>query len=89
MEPKSEKPTPNRRKKTVMILVGVVCLGIALYFGIQWLLFRWHYVSTDDAQGRETVLRVQRLLDCASDGRGPARAAPERGIAAERNARQT
>ena len=50
MEPKSENQTPKPRKKKVMILVGVVCLGIGLYFGIQWLLFRWHYVSTDDAQ---------------------------------------
>ncbi len=58
MEPKSEKPTPNRRKKTVMILVGVVCLGIALYFGIQWLLFRWHYVSTDDAQVKGNLVNL-------------------------------
>ena len=41
-----------------MILVGVVCLGIGLYFGIQWLLFRWHYVSTDDAQVKGNLVNL-------------------------------
>lgn len=58
MEPKSENPTPKPRKKRVMILLGVVCLGIALYFGIQWLLFRWHYVSTDDAQVKGNLVNL-------------------------------
>ena len=58
MEPKSENQTPKPRKKKVMILVGVVCLGIGLYFGIQWLLFRWHYVSTDDAQVKGNLVNL-------------------------------
>jgi membrane fusion protein (multidrug efflux system) len=58
MEPKSENSTPKPRKKKVMILVGVVCLGIGLYFGIQWLLFRWHYVSTDDAQVKGNLVNL-------------------------------
>jgi membrane fusion protein (multidrug efflux system) len=58
MEPRNENPTPKRRKKRVMILVGVVCLGIALYFGFQWLLFRWHYVSTDDAQVKGNLVNL-------------------------------
>ncbi len=58
MEPKSENLTPKPRKKKVMILVGVVCLGIGLYFGVQWLLFRWHYVSTDDAQVKGNLVNL-------------------------------
>jgi len=58
MEPKSENPTPKSRKKRVMILLGVVCLGVGLYFGLQWLLFRWHYVSTDDAQVKGNLVNL-------------------------------
>jgi membrane fusion protein, multidrug efflux system len=58
MEPKSEKPSSKPRKQRVVILLGVVCLGIALYFGIQWLLFRWHYVSTDDAQVKGNLVNL-------------------------------
>ncbi len=70
MEPKSENPTPKSRKKRVLILLGLVCLGVGLYFGLQWLLFRWHYVSTDDAQVKGNLVnlsakvsgRIVRLL---------------------------
>ena len=41
-----------------MILLGVVCLGVGLYFGLQWLLFRWHYVSTDDAQVKGNLVNL-------------------------------
>ncbi len=41
-----------------MVLLGVFCLGIGLYFGIQWLLFRWHYVSTDDAQVKGNLVNL-------------------------------
>lgn len=58
MELKNENPTPKPRKKKVLILVGVVCLGVGLYFGLQWLLFRWHYVSTDDAQVKGNLVNL-------------------------------
>jgi membrane fusion protein (multidrug efflux system) len=41
-----------------MFLAGAVLLGIGLYFGIQWFLFRWHYVSTDDAQVKGNLINL-------------------------------
>ena len=58
MEPQSENATPRPRKKKIVILVGIVALGIGLYFGVQWLLFRWHYVSTDDAQVKGNLVNL-------------------------------
>jgi len=58
MEPKSENPTPKPRKKKILILGGIVCLVIGLYFGLQWVLFRWHYVSTDDAQVKGNLVNL-------------------------------
>lgn len=58
MEPKSENPTPKSRKKRILILGGIVCLVIGLYFGLQWVLFRWHYVSTDDAQVKGNLVNL-------------------------------
>jgi membrane fusion protein (multidrug efflux system) len=58
MEPKSENPTPKPRRKRAMFLAGAVLLGIGLYFGIQWFLFRWHYVSTDDAQVKGNLINL-------------------------------
>ena len=58
MEPQSENATPRPRKKKMMILLGIVALGIGLYFGFQWLLFRWHYVSTDDAQVKGNLVNL-------------------------------
>jgi len=31
---------------------------IGLYFGLQWVLFRWHYVSTDDAQVKGNLVNL-------------------------------
>jgi membrane fusion protein (multidrug efflux system) len=58
MEPKSENPTPKPRKKKILILGGIVGLVIGLYFGLQWVLFRWHYVSTDDAQVKGNLVNL-------------------------------
>jgi membrane fusion protein (multidrug efflux system) len=54
----------------VLVLVGIICLGVGLYFGLQWLIFRWHYVSTDDAQVKGNLVnlsakvsaRIERML---------------------------
>jgi len=45
-------------------------LGLGIYFGVQWLIFRWHYVSSDDAQVKGNLInlsakvqgRIVRLL---------------------------
>jgi membrane fusion protein (multidrug efflux system) len=70
MEPKAGNQTPKPRRKMVLVLVGIICLGVGLYFGLQWLIFRWHYVSTDDAQVKGNLVnlsakvsaRIERML---------------------------
>lgn len=70
MNLQEENQTPRPRKKKVVIIVALACLGVGVYFGLQWLLFRWHYVSTDDAQVKGNLVnlsakvsgRIVRLL---------------------------
>jgi membrane fusion protein (multidrug efflux system) len=31
---------------------------VGIYFGVQWLIFRWHYVSTDDAQVKGNLISL-------------------------------
>ena len=61
----------NRGKIRVFLLILlIVCLGSGISCGRKWLLFRWHYVSTDDAQVKGNLInlsakvpgRVVRLL---------------------------
>jgi multidrug resistance efflux pump len=33
-------------------------LGAGIYFGLQWLIFRWHFVSTDDAQVKGNLINL-------------------------------
>jgi multidrug resistance efflux pump len=33
-------------------------MGIGIYFGLQWLIFRWNYVSTDDAQVKGNLINL-------------------------------
>jgi membrane fusion protein (multidrug efflux system) len=48
----------------------VIIFGLVVYFGGRWLIFRWHYVSTDDAQVKGNLInlsakvpgRIVRLL---------------------------
>ena len=48
----------------------IIPLGLGIYFGVQWLIFRWHYVSSDDAQVKGNLInlsakvqgRIVRLL---------------------------
>ena len=63
--------TLNQTKMRIFILILlIVCLGLMIYFGGRWLIFRWHYVSTDDAQVKGNLIylsakvpgRIVRLL---------------------------
>ncbi len=58
METEKDNSIPKARRRGILIVLGVVCLGIGLYFGIQWLIFRWHYVSTDDAQVKGNLVNL-------------------------------
>ena len=70
METGNEKPAPNPKKKKILFLLAIVLLGVGGYFGIQWIYFRWHYVSTDDAQVKGNLVnlsakvpaRIERML---------------------------
>jgi membrane fusion protein (multidrug efflux system) len=70
MDTQNQNPTPKSRKRQVLILAGIVAIGIGVYFGLQWFLFRWHYVATDDAQVKGNLInlsakvsgRIVRLL---------------------------
>jgi membrane fusion protein (multidrug efflux system) len=49
----------NRGKMRIFILILlIVCLGLMIYFGGRWLIFRWHYVSTDDAQVKGNLINL-------------------------------
>ncbi len=51
--------SPNRnRKKTFLLVLALAALGVGIYFGLQWLIFRWHYVSTDDAQVKANLINL-------------------------------
>jgi membrane fusion protein (multidrug efflux system) len=40
----------------------IVCLGLGIYFGLKWLNFRWHYVSTDDAQVKGNLINISAKI---------------------------
>ncbi len=54
---KEKLPAPSR-KKFLLIWTGIILGGIALYFLGEWLLFRWRYVSTDDAQVKGNLISL-------------------------------
>ena len=70
METENENPGPKAKKKKILFLLAILLLGVGGYFGIQWLYFRWHYVSTDDAQVKGNLVnlsakvsaRIERML---------------------------
>ena len=43
-------------KRILFLLILVIFLGLSFYFGGRWLVFRWHYVSTDDAQVKGNLI---------------------------------
>jgi membrane fusion protein (multidrug efflux system) len=46
------------RKRILFFLVLLVFLGSGVYFGGRWLIFRWHYVTTDDAQVKGNLINL-------------------------------
>jgi len=58
MKPEKENPPNKVRRKTFLLLLGAAALGVGIYFGVQWLIFRWHYVSTDDAQVKANLINL-------------------------------
>jgi membrane fusion protein (multidrug efflux system) len=70
MIPKIGNSLDRPWKKILFPLLLIIPLGLGIYFGVQWLIFRWHYVSTDDAQVKGNLInlsakvqgRIVRLL---------------------------
>ena len=58
MDQKKENLAPRVWKRTFLLLLGVAFVGVGIYFGVQWLIFRWHYVSTDDAQVKGNLISL-------------------------------
>ena len=58
MDQKKENLAPRVRKRTFLLLLAVAFVGVGIYFGVQWLIFRWHYVSTDDAQVKGNLISL-------------------------------
>jgi membrane fusion protein, multidrug efflux system len=46
-----------RKRKFLLVLV-VAAAGVGIYFGAEWLVFRWRYVSTDDAQVKGNLINL-------------------------------
>jgi membrane fusion protein (multidrug efflux system) len=57
MNLKNEK-APNQRNKKKLFIFLFLLLAVGLFFGLQWLVFRWHYVSTDDAQVKGNLISL-------------------------------
>jgi membrane fusion protein, multidrug efflux system len=76
METPDVRPAPKAKKRRILFLLAIVLLAVGAYFGVQWLYFRWHYVSTDDAQVKGNLVnlsakvsaRIDRLLVEEGDG---------------------
>jgi membrane fusion protein (multidrug efflux system) len=58
MDQKKENLAPRVWKRTFLLLLVVAFVGVGIYFGVQWLIFRWHYVSTDDAQVKGNLISL-------------------------------
>ncbi len=48
----------NPRKKLLLLLLIIAAAGVGIYFGAEWVLFRWRYVSTDDAQVKGNLINL-------------------------------
>jgi multidrug resistance efflux pump len=46
------------RKRFILLLLVIAAAGIGIYFGAEWLIFRWRYVSTDDAQVKGNLINL-------------------------------
>ncbi len=58
MDQKKEIPAPRVRRKNLVLFLLVVAVAAGFYFGGRWLIFRWHYVSTDDAQVKGNLVSL-------------------------------
>jgi membrane fusion protein (multidrug efflux system) len=58
MEQNEKKPSNKSRKKILLLFLVIAALGLGIYFGLPWLIFRWHYVSTDDAQVKANLISL-------------------------------
>jgi membrane fusion protein, multidrug efflux system len=58
MEQTKNNSLNQSRRKKILILFSLIALGIIIYFGVQWLIFRYHYVSTDDAQVKGNLINI-------------------------------
>jgi len=67
METPGEKQAPKPPKKKVLFLLAILLLGVGGYFGIQWVYFRWHYVSTDDAQVKGNLVNLSAKVSARID----------------------
>jgi membrane fusion protein (multidrug efflux system) len=80
MDQKKENSAPRVRKKKLLLALLVAAAAVGLYCGGQWLIFRWHYVSTDDAQVKGNLVslsakvsgRITQLLAEEGDAVAPA-----------------
>jgi multidrug resistance efflux pump len=58
MSQEKETPPNKPRRKIILLALLAVALGVGIYFSLQWLIFRWHYVSTDDAQVKGNLINL-------------------------------
>jgi membrane fusion protein (multidrug efflux system) len=58
MNQKIESPLKRTKVRIFLLMLMIVCLGLGIYFGLKWLIFRWHYVSTDDAQVKGNLINL-------------------------------
>ena len=58
METKKENSPNKPGRKVLFLLLAMALLGAGIYFGLQWLIFRWHFVSTDDAQVKGNLINL-------------------------------
>ena len=58
MSSPNEGKVENLQKKKFVLGIVLVALAVSFYFGLQWLIFRWYYVSTDDAQVKGNLINL-------------------------------
>jgi membrane fusion protein (multidrug efflux system) len=58
MSSPNEGKVKNLQKKKFVLGILLVALAVSFYFGLQWLIFRWYYVSTDDAQVKGNLINL-------------------------------
>mgnify|MGYP002067821351 CR=1 FL=1 len=58
MDQKKENSAPRVRRRNLLLLLLIAAVAVGFYFGGQWLIFRWHHVSTDDAQVKGNLVSL-------------------------------